>query len=144
MRYKFLEDVATADVAFEAEGKTLEELLEACALATTNVMVRNMDAIMGMVTVDIKVTADSEEALLFKFLEEVIFYKDAKQLIFGKYEIRVASVRNREFELRARATGEKLDPKKHDLIVDVKAVTYHQFEVRKAKGSWTAHVILDI
>lgn len=145
MRYKFIEDSATADVAFEAEGKTLEELMEACALATTNVMVRSLDSIEPHVSLEIKVSSDSEEGLLYKFLEEIIFLKDAKQLIFGKFEVKVSSVLGRKFELRARVTGEKIDIKKHDLIVDVKAVTYHEFEVEKTReGGWRAHVILDI
>ncbi len=145
MRYKFIEDIAIADVAFEAEGKTLEELFEACALATTNVMVRNMDSIEPFVSKDIKVQADSEEGLLYKFLDEIIFLKDARQLIFGKFQIKITRVLNKQFELRARVIGEKIDKKKHDLIVDVKAVTYHEFKVEKTKqGDWKANVILDI
>ena len=145
MRYKFIEDIATADVAFEAEGKTFEELLEACALATTNVMVRNMDSIEGLVEKEIKVTADSHEGLVYKFLDEIIYYKDAQQLIFGKFQIKISSLMNKQFELRATVIGEKLDSKKHDLIVDVKAVTYHEFKVERTKeGTWKAHVILDI
>ncbi len=144
LRYKFLEDIATADVAFLAEGDTLEELLEAAAMATTNVMVRNMNAIESRVTRTIKVTSDSEEGLLYRFLDDIIFYKDAEQLIFGKFEIRITNVRNKQIELTAQAHGEKLDRKKHDLVVDVKAVTYHEFRVERTKGGWKANVILDI
>ena len=45
MPYKFLEDVAIADVAFVATGKTLEELFESSALAVTNTMVKNLKSI---------------------------------------------------------------------------------------------------
>ena len=37
-KFKFLEDVAIADAAFLAEGKTLEELFAICATATFEVM----------------------------------------------------------------------------------------------------------
>ena len=36
--YRHLDDVALADIAFEAEGETLASLFEACALATTEPM----------------------------------------------------------------------------------------------------------
>ncbi len=34
--------------------------------------------------------------------------------------------------------------KKHDLIVDVKAVTLHRFEVKQTETGWKASIILDI
>ena len=45
MSYEYLEDMATADVAFRASGATLEELFQSAAKATTNVMVENLDSI---------------------------------------------------------------------------------------------------
>ena len=45
MPYRYLEDIATADVAFEARGKDLAELFMAAAEATMNVMVADLDSI---------------------------------------------------------------------------------------------------
>ncbi|HOV88133.1 MAG TPA: archease, partial [Syntrophobacteraceae bacterium] len=39
MPFRYIEDIATADVAFEAWGETLEDLCVAAADATMNVMV---------------------------------------------------------------------------------------------------------
>ncbi len=41
-------------------------------------------------------------------------------------------------------SGEKIDSGKHDLVVDVKAVTLHRFRVEKTQRGWEAVVILDI
>ena len=84
MSYKYLEDVAVADVCFEASGKTLEELFESCGLATTNVMIKTLKKISPKQKRKISVSADTIENLLFKFLEEIIFLKDARQLVFSK------------------------------------------------------------
>ena len=46
MPYEFLDDVATADVAFRAWGETLEETFVAAATAVIHVMVENLDAIL--------------------------------------------------------------------------------------------------
>ena len=40
--------------------------------------------------------------------------------------------------------GEKIDMKKHEMLVDVKAVTMHMFEVKKEKNIWKARVVLDV
>ena len=45
MPYKFLEDIGTADIAFEATGRDLPELFTAAANATMNVMIDNLDEI---------------------------------------------------------------------------------------------------
>jgi SHS2 domain-containing protein len=47
------------------------------------------------------------------------------------------------FSLTAAAWGETIDPSRHELLVDVKAVTLHRFRVEKASRGWEATVILD-
>ena len=143
MPYRFLEDLATADIAFEATSKTLEELFTEAALATTNVMVRDLKKIEETERREIKIEDDAIDMLLFNFLQEIIFYKDAEQLIFSRYDVKIRQ-EGPHFKLKAKFYGERLDMNKHDLIVDVKAVTLHKFEVKKTDAGWEATVILDI
>ncbi len=143
MSYIFLEDMATADIAFEASGKTLEELFTQAALATTNVMVRDLQKIEEKEKREIKIEDDSIDMLLFNFLQEIIYYKDAEQLIFSRYDVMIRK-EDPHFKLKAEFYGERLDMNKHDLIVDVKAVTLYKFEVNKTDTGWEACVILDI
>ena len=46
--------------------------------------------------------------------------------------------------MEASAQGEKLDPSRHRLRVDVKAVTLHQFRLEKTDRGWETQVILNI
>ena len=46
--------------------------------------------------------------------------------------------------LRAQLLGENIDPKKHKLKLDVKAVTLHMFRLQKKKNGWEAKFVLDI
>lgn len=145
MSFKFVEGVSLADVAFEARGKTLEEMLEAAANATTNAMVDDLKTINQKKKVKIKVDADDYERLLHNFLQEIIFYKDAKLLLFSGYEIKVEEKpKTRKLILRATLIGEKIDMKKHELLVDVKAVSWHMFKVEQLKTDWKCFVILDV
>lgn len=143
MPYRFLEDVATADAAFAAWGETLEEVLVAAAEATMNVMVTDLATIAPRRELILRVTAEAEDMLLFDLLQEIIYWKDADRLL-----LRVGAVRLRReggrLELEAEARGEEIDPARHELIVDVKAVTLHRFRVQPTEHGWEAQVILDI
>src|SRR5512143_999399 len=114
MPYRYLDDIAVGDVAFEAEGKTLPELLESAALAMTNTMIRNMDAMEQTVIRCFEVTAENPEMLLYRFLQELVFYKDAEHLLFNKFELE-AEHKAPLWHLRARAFGDEISPEKHEL-----------------------------
>jgi len=143
MPYRYLEDVATADVAFEAWGASLEELFTAAADATMNVMVEDLATIEKKEERSFQVEDEAVDMLLFKFLQELIFYKDAQLLL-----LRIQSVtidrQNAHLSLTATSYGEQLNPEKHSLNVDVKAVTLHRFRVEQTDRGWEASVILDI
>ncbi|MBI4153886.1 archease [Candidatus Woesearchaeota archaeon] len=141
MPYKFIDDVSIADVAFEATGEDLNEMFESAGMAVTETMVRNLDKVEQKTEKKVRLESDNIEDLLFNFLQEIIFYKDAEQLLFSW--IRAEVKENNGYTLTASLKGEKLDMNKHELIVDVKAVTMHRFEVRK-NGKWKAFVVLDI
>ena len=46
--------------------------------------------------------------------------------------------------LEAKLSGEKIDTGKHNMIVDVKAVSFHMYKVEKTDDGWKAFVILDV
>jgi SHS2 domain-containing protein len=143
MPYRYLEDIATADVAFEAWGDTREEMFVAAADAAMNVMVSDLSAIARVERRILQVTAEELDLLLFELLQELIFYKDAERLLLRVPNVHIEPQPG-QFSLRATAYGEEIDPEKHDLIVDIKAVTLHRFKVEQTPRGWEAIVILDI
>ena len=68
---------------------------------------------------------------------------DAEQLLLRVSEV-VITQEAGVLGLTAEAAGEKIDPKRHDLNADVKAVTLHRFRIRNEPDGWTATVVLDI
>jgi SHS2 domain-containing protein len=81
--------------------------------------------------------------LLFDFLQELIYFKDAERLLL---RIREAQIDEKEgtYSLKATAAGEPLDPAQHQQRADVKAVTLHDFRVEETDSGWKAAAILDI
>jgi len=143
MPYKFLEEIGTADIAFEAVGRDLPELFRDAADATMNVMIDNLDAIDPRETRNIELSNEKIDMLLFDFLQELIYFKDAERLLLRTREVRIDE-RDQKCFLKAEAAGEPLDAARHHQRADVKAVTLHDFSVEKEDGGWKARVLLDI
>lgn len=143
MPYRYLEDIATADAAFEAWGKDLVELFEAAADATMNVMVTDLGTIEKREEVTFDVEHEELDMLLFNFLQELIFFKDARRLLLRMHELTIEK-RDSRFILRASAFGEEVNPETHDLVVDIKAVTLYRFALHQIEGGWKATVVLDV
>jgi len=143
MPYSYLEDVGTADIAFEATGRDLPELFTAAADATMNVMIDNLDAIEPRETRQIGLSNDNVEMLLFDFLQELIYFKDAKRLLLRTRETHIDQ-KGQAYFLKTKVAGERLDDTRHQQRADVKAVTLHGFSVEKYDGGWKARVLLDI
>ncbi len=143
MPYEFLEDVAIADIAFRAWGYDLEETFVAAAHAVMNAMVEDLDAIQPRQERRLSVEHEALDMLLFNFLQELIYYKDAEQLLLRIQQLRIDDT-NRPYTLQATAVGEQLDSDRHRMRVDVKAVTLHRFSLAQTDRGWEASVILDI
>jgi len=132
----------TADVLFVARADNLPDLFRECAAATEETMV-DVSTVQPKQKVKILAENAKVDGLLFDFLEELVFFKDYKQLVFSKYDLEIKE-KEKGYALVCFAHGEKLDVTRHDPRVDVKAVTMHEFEVVKDKQGWKAKVLLDI
>jgi SHS2 domain-containing protein len=143
MPYRYLEEIGTADIAFEATGRDLPELFRDAADATTNVMIDNIEAIQPRETRQIELSNDKLDMLLFDLLQELIFLKDAERLLLRIREVQVDD-RDKMYLVKATAEGETLDPERHHQRADVKAVTLHNFTVERTDVGWKARVLLDI
>ena len=143
MPYTYIEEIAIADIAFRATGKTEEEVFAAAADATVNVMVEDLDTIRDRTRIPVQLENDALDLLLFDFLNEFVYLKDARGLLMRAGAIRVDRKDSR-FTLNGELYGEELDPLRHPLRGDVKAVTLHRFELRRTDGGWEATVVLDV
>ena len=143
MPYRYRDDIALADVAFEAWGESIEEVFTAAADATTNVMVADLASIAHAHELTINLEREQLDLLLFAFLNELVFFKDAKHMLLRAQHLTITN-EDSKYMLSGILYGETIDQRKHPLSVDVKAVTLHRFSLRKTDAGWEASVILDI
>jgi SHS2 domain-containing protein len=87
----------------------------------------------------IDLSGADREFLLFDWLRELLLRFDAEHMVFGRFDVHV-----REDGLTGTAWGEPLDPARHLLAHEVKAITYHELKVVRDGDGWLAEVIVDI
>jgi SHS2 domain-containing protein len=126
----------TADTGIEAWGKDLAQLFSNAGKALFDVAVE-LNTVKPKEAVEIELEAEDATLLLHRWLSELLYYFTAKGMVFGKFEFTSIS----ETALKAKAWGEKFEDERHHVKTDIKAVTYHQLEVRPG---WYARAILDL
>jgi SHS2 domain-containing protein len=143
MPYEFVDELTVADIAFRAWGHDVEETFVAAADAVLNAMVEDLETIQPQETRVLNVEHEALDLLLFNFLQELVYYKDAEQLLLRVQQLRIVDD-GQPYTLHATAAGERIDPERHHMQVDVKAVTLHRFELTQTEAGWEARVVLDI
>lgn len=143
MPYRLLDDAPTADVGFVATGETLAACFRAAAEATLEIMLANPATLRARERRRLHVESDAVDLALLKLLEELIYYKDAERLFLRVTEVD-AKQNDGTWVVEATAEGEPIDPSRHQLSGDVKAVTLHQLKVAQTPRGWEATVVLDV
>jgi len=137
--FEFL-DITTADAAFAAYGKNLNELFANAALAMFEVMV-NTEQIKPRIEKEVEIEAKDLRGLLFEWLNNLLIFYGSENLAFSKFNVKTDE---KNFRLKAKCFGEKIDPERHETKTEVKACTYHKMEIKKVNDKWRAQVIVDI
>jgi SHS2 domain-containing protein len=138
-KFEFV-DITTADVAFLAYGKDLNELFANAALAMFEVMI-NTKKVKPEITKEVKTEGNDLQSLMFNWLNELLVLVDSENLAFSQFKVKI---NEKNLKLNAECLGEKIDTKKHETKTMVKAATYHAMKIDKIKNIWKAQVILDI
>ncbi len=142
-KYEYLEDEATADAAFLAYGKNLENVFENSALAIIELMIDTKNVRVQEVR-NVKKEAEDLKSLLYDFLEEIIYFHDAEELVFKKVEVKKVYEEDDKFFIEAVFKGEVFNPDKHEAGSNIKAVTYFGMKIEKKNDNWTAKITLDL
>jgi SHS2 domain-containing protein len=129
----------TADVGYRLFAPTLAELFAVAGRALFDA-VAALDSIQPRLTRKIEIEAGDIEALLVAWLSELNFYCLTEFELYSDFKIEAVS----PTAVRATVRGEKIDPARHVIQTEIKAVTYHGLYVRKVEGGWEAQVIFDV
>ena len=129
----------TADVGVVSYGTDMKTAFENQAAGMFSLMV-DMRGVADKERFLVEAKADDPEGLLVAFLGELLFIFETKDVFLRRF--RVASLGGGR--LKAEAFGEPIEPGRHVIKTQVKAVTYHMLEVRSRAGTVSTRVVYDI
>lgn len=91
MSFKFLEGIATADIAIEAKGKNLEEAFAESALATFEVQT-NTKKVKPLISKKIEIKSEDKKSLLFDWLSKLTYLRDVEKMFFSKFDVKIKKI----------------------------------------------------
>ncbi|MDP1767389.1 MAG: archease [Nitrospirota bacterium] len=139
---RWLEDIAMADAAFEVDASSVEEVF----LGATEALLQSLAnpvTVSGGWERSIERTDMDLSALLFDWLSEIVYWKDAAGVVFREAPLTLAQAGD-VWLLQARLIGAPVDYRTQELHADVKGVTKHLYHVTEEAGRWKALVVLDV
>ncbi len=129
----------TADMGIIARGATLDSLFRNAALGFTRLIVSVPPAKPDK-TKKVMLEGCDPADLFVKWLGEILYFLQGEEMV--TVEARIKSVSRDRLEAELDLVG--FDPARHEMTLDVKAVTYHQSMVWNDGTLWLGRVILDL
>ncbi len=130
----------TADIGIRIFGKTSTEIFRHGAEAL-------FDIICGISNIKprecggrIEVRAEDSSELMVVWLGRLLTKFETDRFLASRFEIETLD----ENFLSSKIYGEKFDPDRHELLIEIKGVTYHGLKMERQEGMWVAEVILDV
>ncbi len=129
----------TADIGMVVHGENLKALFENAGKAFFH-LITDLRKVRGRIERRVNLGGESLDRLMVDWLSELLYLHDVEHLLLKGFNVDAVG----ENGLKAAVKGEPFQEGVHVIKTEVKAVTYHQIEVRQEDGGWRAQVILDL
>jgi len=129
----------TADFGLHVMGADPADLFEKAGLAMFDVLT-DVTVLKGSATQSIRVEGDGWPDLMVNWLRELLYLWSGEEKL-------VHSIQVEELKATALKAIVKFDtfrPACHRINNEIKAVTYHQIQVKPAGEGWEARIIFDM
>lgn len=129
----------TGDAGILLRAENLRQLFERAAWGMFSVLT-NVAEIRLVEETRIQAGANDLPALMLAWLSELNYRHVTEHRLFGKFEIRDINDRM----IVAEVSGEAIDPDRHTIFTEIKAVTFHGLRLEKSDNGWEAQIIFDL
>ena len=132
-----------ADIGFEVKSGDLEELFREAGKAVFSVMV-DVNNLQAKESVPLELSASTLDDLLYEWLSELVSIANLKNQAYCEFSDLNILETDSGYTLNAVVRGERIDPDRHELGTEVKAVTYQGLEIEKEKDGWGCRYVVDV
>ena len=129
----------TADIGLRIRAPDRQSLFADAAHSLFSLLVANLETVRCVQLENFVIAGREDDYLLFDWLNELLYTFETKRLLFAQFDVQVDNS-----GITAVCRGEPIDPTRHELDHEVKAITYHELKVENTGHEWLAEVIVDI
>jgi SHS2 domain-containing protein len=140
--FRFLDNIAIADIAFEAEGDSAEEVFVGATRALLEVLA-NPITIADSWQHQVLKTEEHLDDLLIEWLSEIVYWKDAAGVVFRDAPLTL-HYENGQWTIQATLIGAPVDGGRQELRNDVKGITKHRYRMERNGSIWKVTVVVDV
>ena len=128
-----------ADLRLLVRGESLKELFENAARGMLELML-DLSTVTDADSKEMEAEGGDDESLLVDWLESILFAFDAED--FAPARVRVSELA--DGNVTGSVAGEHYDPERHDARADIKAVTWHDLEIKRVGGRYEVTIVFDV
>ena len=129
----------TADLRIHVSGTDPADLFKNAGLALFDLITRSDQLRPGEV-IEINITGDDPADLMVNYLRELLYLWTGKEKLVNMIDIADIS----DTAISARVSTDRYQPEHHEILHEIKAVTYHQIDVSRTTDGWQATVVFDV
>ena len=137
MKYRIIDH--TADLGIHVYGADPKELFANAAYALFD-LITDLKILKAAHTEKIMMTGEDWPDLMMNWLRELLYFWTGRERLVKQTEILTLS----KTKLIASLDYDTYDPDRHMIKEEIKAVTYHQLEVKSGPSGWEARIIFDV
>ena len=129
----------TGDIGIVVTASDMRELFAMAARAMFEI-IADLSAVQPKEKRRVAIEAEDTDALLVRWLSELNFMHITQDKLFCRFAIRELT----ETRVEAEVFGETIDPDRHTIYTEIKAVTFHGLHIRETAEGVEAQIIFDM
>lgn len=133
----------TGDIGIRVTAPTLPALFERAAAGTFHVLT-DLSAVQPTTETSISVEGRDREALMVRWLSDLNYRHTVDRQLFCAFSVAAIEETDDGFRLTGTARGEAIDPNRHTVYTEIKAITFHGMDIQHTDAGWTVQVIFDM
>ena len=133
----------TGDIGIVVRAASLSQLFERAAVGTFHVLT-DLSAVRATEAESVTAEGRDREALMVRWLSELNYRHTVEDRLFTDFTVEALDETDDGVRLDGTARGEPIDPDRHTVYTEIKAVTFHGMAIRETDAGWAVQVIFDM
>lgn len=133
----------TGDVGLHITAPTLPALYERAARGLFRVLT-DPESVRASTATRITAEGRDREALMVRWLSELNYHHTVDDVVYRSFAVDAIDASGDGVALTATARREPIDPNRHTIYTEIKAVTFHGLAIQDTDDGWSVQVIFDM